>query len=154
VRWEERPGVEPRPEELLKRFSARVQQLAERARAAVRAAVPGATEHVRPNRGYLGYRLRHQFAFVELRQDHVRVGFAQGASLEDPTGLLQTDSSRTVRYVLLLRPADARGEALAALLQRAAACPPPRRPPRGRVQLKQGKRPSRTRPMPAGVRRR
>ncbi len=132
--WEGRPR-EARPEELLRRFSARIQQLTERARAAIRAAVPEAVEHVRPNRGYFGYRLRHQFAFLQPLQDHVRVGFAHGGLLEDPAGLLKSDSSKAVRYVRLERPADARREALAELLRRAAAHAPPRRPARGRVQL-------------------
>jgi hypothetical protein len=146
VPWQRRPEVEARPEELLRRFSARIQQLAERARAAVRAAVPEALEQVRPNRGYFGYRLRHQFAFIEPQQDHVRVGFALGALLDDPAGLLQEELSRTVRYVRLERPADTRRAELASLLQRAAALHPPRRPPRGRVQLRRGERPLRRRP--------
>jgi hypothetical protein len=140
VRWERRPGVEARPEELLKRFSARIQQLAERTRAAVRAAVPEALEEVRPQRGYFGYRLRYQFAFIEPLQDCVRVGFAHGALLEDPAGLLQKEPSRTVRYLRLERAADARRAELAALLRCAAALLPPRRPPRGRVELKRGLR--------------
>jgi hypothetical protein len=144
VRWERRPGVEGRPEELLKRFSARIQQLTERARAAVRAAVPEALEEVRPNRGYFSYRLRYQFAFVEPQQDHVRLGFALGALLEDPAGLLQK-ASRTLRYVRLERPADARRAELAVLLQCAAACLPQPRPLRGRVQLRVGQRPRRGR---------
>jgi hypothetical protein len=140
VPWERRPEVQARPEELLKRFSARIQQLAERARAAVRAAVPEAVEDVRPNRGYFGYRVRHQFAFVQPLQDHVRVGFAHGALLEDPAGLLQAEPSRAVRYVRLERPADARRLELAQLLQRAAAHVPARRPARGRVQVLRGQR--------------
>lgn len=145
MRWERRLGVEARPEELLKRFSARIQQLAERARAAVRAAVPDALEQVRPNRGYIGYRLQYQFAFIEPLQDEVRVGFALGALLEDPAGLLQPEPSRMVRYVKLERPADARRAELTALLRVAAACLPPRRPPRGRVQLKRRRKGARVR---------
>ena len=134
--WQRRPEVQARPEELLRRFSARIQQLAERARAAVRAAVPEAVEQVRPNRGYFCYRLLHQFAFVEPQQDHVRVGFALGALLDDPAGLLEKEPSRTVRYVRLERPADARRAEFASLLRRAATLRQPRRPARGRVQLK------------------
>ncbi len=144
--WERRPGGEARPEELLKRFSAKIQQLTERARAAIRAAVPEAVEHVRPNRGYLGYTLRHQFAFVQPQQDHVRVGFVHGALLEDLAGLLKAEASRAVRYVRLERPADARRPELAELLRAAAAHTPARRPARGRVQLLRGqKRPRRGR---------
>jgi hypothetical protein len=135
VRWERRPEGQARPEELLKRFPARIQQLVERARATVRAAVPGAVEEVRPNRGYLGYRLGHQFAFIQPLQDHVRVGFAQGALLEDPAGLLLPEPGRVTRYVRLERPTDARRTELTDLLRRAAARPPERRPPRGRMQL-------------------
>lgn len=139
--WERRPEVPARPEELLKRFPARIQQLAERARAAVRAAVPGAVEDVRPNRGYLGYRLRYQFAFVQPLQDHVRVGFAHGDALADPTSLLRSEPpSRAVRYVRLERPADARKSGLAELLRCAAGYVPPRRPARGRAQLLRVKR--------------
>jgi hypothetical protein len=127
----------------LKRFSTRIQQLSERARAAVRAAVPDVVEEVRPKGGYLGYRLRYQFAFVEPLQDCVRVGFAQGALLEDPGGLLQGETAQRLRYVRLDKPADARRGELAALLRRAAALVPPRRAPRGRVELKRGQRTSR-----------
>ncbi len=144
--WQRRPEGQGRPEELLRRFSAKIQQLAERARAAVRAAVPEALERVRPNRGYFGYRLRHQFAFVEPQQDHVRVGFPLGALLEDPGGLLEVEAARTLRYVRLLRPADARRPELARLLQRASVLHPARRPLRGRVQLKQREGPARPRP--------
>jgi len=147
VPWQRRPEGEARPEELLRRFSAQIQQLAQRARAAVRAAVPDAVEQVRPNRGYFGYRVRHQFATVEPQQDCVRLGFTLGALLEDPAGLLEEDTSRTVRYVLIRRPADARRAELASLLQRAAVLHPPRRPPRGRVQLKGREGPTRSRPV-------
>lgn len=138
--WERRPGGEARPEELLKRFSAKIQQLTERARATILAAVPDAVEHVRPNRGYFGYRLRHQFAFLQPQQDHVRLGFAHGALLEDQAGLLKAEAARAVRYVRLERPADARHPGLKELLQRAAAFTPQRRPARGRVQLLSEKR--------------
>jgi hypothetical protein len=135
VRWERRPGGEARPEDLLKRFSARVQQLTERVRAAVRAAVPEATEEVRPAGGYFGYRVRHHFASVAPQEDHVRIGFPHGALVDDPNGLLGTDAHRSVRYLRIDRPADARSAVLATLLRKAADCVPPRRPPRGRVQL-------------------
>jgi len=138
VRWQRRVGDEAGPEELLRRFSARIQQLSERARAAVRMAVPEAVEHVKPNRGYFGYRLLHQFAFIEPLQDYVRVGFAFGALLEDPAGLLLAQPARAVRYVRLETPADARRVELSTLLQLAAAVKPPKRPARGRVQLQAG----------------
>jgi hypothetical protein len=149
VRWERRPGGEARPEELLRRFSAKIQQLTERTRAAVRAAVPEAVEEVRPKRGYFGYRLRYQFAFIEPLQDCVRVGFALGALLEDPAGLLKDASSRRVRYLRLQRPSDARHAELIALLQCAAALVPPRRPARGRVELKRGQRLPKRKPLRA-----
>jgi hypothetical protein len=140
VRWERRLGREARPEELLKRFSSKVQQLTERVRAAVRAAVPEATESVRPRRGYLGYRLKHQFAFIAPQQDHVRLGFAYGVLLDDPAGLLVSDDQEQLRYVRLERPADARSGELANLLRGAAGGAPPSRPPRGRVQLQRRQR--------------
>lgn len=143
MRWEAGPEVGARPEELLRRFSARVQQLAERARAAVLSAVPDAVEEVRPNRGYLGYRLKYQFAFVEPLQDCVRLGFARGALLADPGRLLHVEPARTVGYLRLDRPADARRAELAALLQAAAGLLPPRRPARGRAELKRAERPVR-----------
>ncbi len=146
MRWERRPTEDVGPEELLRRFSSRIQQLSERARAAVRLAVPQALEHVKPNRGYFGYRLVHQFAFIEPLQDYVRVGFSFGALLEDPAGLFLAEPSRAVRYVRLEKPADARRVELATLLQLAAAVRPPKRPLRGRVQLQAGvQRPRRSR---------
>ena len=147
MRWGQQLPAEASPEELLRRFSARIQQLAERARATVLAAVPGATEEVRPNRGYFGYRLQHQFAFIQPLQDYVRVGFAQGARLEDPARLFLAEPCRALRYVRLDRPRDARRVELARLLQLAAALAPLRRPPRGRVQLQRaGRRPPRRTP--------
>ena len=135
MRWEPRPDGPERPEALLRRFSAKIQQLTERARAAVREAVPAAAEQVRPNRGYFGYRLRHQFAFIEPLQGYVRVAFPNGAALEDPSGLLETEPGRSVRYARLTRPADARHPALALLLKQAALSIPAKRPLRGRAQL-------------------
>lgn len=139
MRWEARPERAGRPEDLLKRFSARMQQLTERARAAVRAAVPEATEHLRLPSGAFGYRVSHQFAFVQPQQDHVRVGFPYGALLDDPAGLLRGEG-RSERYVRLERPADARCAEVAALLRAAVERVPPRHPPRGRVQLGRGQR--------------
>ena len=134
MRWETRPERAGRPEDLLKRFSARIQQLTERARAAVRAAVPAATEHLRLPSGVFGYRVKHQFAFVQPQQDHVRVGFAYGVLLDDPAGLLRGDG-QSERYLRLERPADARRAEVADLFRCAAGRVPPRRLPRGRVQL-------------------
>ncbi len=146
MRWERRPTEDVGPEALLRRFSARIQQLSERARAAVRLAVPESVEHVKPIRGYFGYRLLHQFAFIEPLQDYVRVGFAFGALLEDPAGLFLAEPCRALRYVRLETPADARRVELATLLQLAAAVRPPKRPARGRVQLQAGaRRPRRAR---------
>jgi hypothetical protein len=143
VRWERRPEGKARPEELLQRFSSKVQQLTERVRAAVRAAVPEATESVRPGRGYLAYRLKHQFASIAPRQDHVRLSFAYGVLLADPAGLLVSDGQEQLRYVRLERPADARRSELVNLLRLAASGAPPSRSPRGRVELR--RRPRRAR---------
>lgn len=140
VRWERQAPMEVAPEVLLRCFSTRIQQLAERARATVRLAVPGAVEEVKPNRGYFGYRLQHHFAFVQPLQDYVRLGFAFGASLEDPAGLLLAEPSRRLRYVRLDRPVDARRVELTTLLQLAAATAPPRRvpPPGGARRHRRG----------------
>jgi hypothetical protein len=100
----------------------------------VRAAVPEATEQLRLPSGVLGYRVKHQFAFVQPQQDHVRVGFPYGVLLDDPAGLLRGDG-QSERYLVLERPADARRVEVAALLRVAVERVPPRRPPRGRVQL-------------------
>jgi hypothetical protein len=58
------------------------------------------------------------FASVSMQKDHVRLGFFQGASLPDPTGLL-TGKDKAMRYIRLAPRAGLDAAAIADLIQAA-----------------------------------
>ncbi|HLG74163.1 MAG TPA: DUF1801 domain-containing protein [Chloroflexota bacterium] len=60
------------------------------------------------------------FAYVNVFRDHVNVGFYQGASLDDPAGLLE-GSARFMRHVKLRPGRDVDTAALQALIDAAYA---------------------------------
>jgi len=60
------------------------------------------------------------FAYVNVFRDHVTVGFYQGASLDDPAGLLQ-GSARFMRHVKLRPGNEVNAAALQALIDAAYA---------------------------------
>jgi hypothetical protein len=71
-----------------------IREMAERLRAIVRSAVPDAIERVRIGWRIIGYdvpvgRRARYFAFVAPEPEHVHIGFAYGAWMTDPDGILR-----------------------------------------------------------------
>ena len=106
-----------------------VRDLAERARALVRAAVPNAIERLYPGWRLIGYRAPHgkasrYFAFIAPLDDEVRLGFELGVHLDDPHGLLEGDGTQ-VRHIPLRSAGDVRDDLRPYIAQAAAvACVP------------------------------
>ncbi|MCA9553352.1 MAG: DUF1801 domain-containing protein [Myxococcales bacterium] len=109
----------------LSRLEPPVVPLVQAARACIMAAVPHATERVRPGWQLIGYNAPTYFAFIAPDRDGLRVGFEWGVLLDDPAGLLE-GTGRQVRFVPIRHVADL-GEAALTRLLRAAAALPPRR---------------------------
>ncbi len=88
-------SVESLPPELfLEGYPPGIRGAAERLRAVVRRAVPGAIERVRPGWRVIGYdvpvgRRSRYFAFVSPEIEHVHLGFEYGAWMADPDALLR-----------------------------------------------------------------
>ncbi|MEO8246931.1 MAG: DUF1801 domain-containing protein [Chloroflexota bacterium] len=100
------------PELFLSGFPKEIRDIAERLRRVVIKAVPDAVERVRSGWRLIGYdvpigpRTRY-FAFVSPEPEHVHLGFAYGAWMEDPALLLQGAhlDLKKVRFVTY-RPGD------------------------------------------------
>ena len=99
------PGMVIPPEAFLEGYPEPMRRLAERLRALVRLAVPGAVEAVRPGWRLIGYevpgpRRRHYFAYVAPEPLHVHLGFEHGVDMDDAEGLLQgAGITRQVRWL-------------------------------------------------------
>jgi hypothetical protein len=94
------------PDLFLSGYPPEIQQVAERLRAVVRAAVPEAIERVRSGWRLIGYdvsvgRRTRYFAFVAPEPEHVHLGFEYGIWMADPDGLLRGAhlDLRKVRFV-------------------------------------------------------
>jgi hypothetical protein len=94
------------PELFLSGFPTEIGDIAERLRSVVHDAVPEAIERVRTGWRLIGYdvpfgRRTPYFAFVAPEPVHVHLGFAYGAWMADPDGLLQGAhlDLRKVRFV-------------------------------------------------------
>jgi hypothetical protein len=96
--------------------------VARRARALVRAVLPGALEQVDPPSKIVAYGDDRTYASLICAiapfQEHVNLMFADGARLPDPAGLLQGTGKRA-RHVKLRSAADVDRPAVRALLEAA-----------------------------------
>ena len=114
------------PEAYLSAYPAPIAAIGERLRAAVRAAIPGAVERVRPGWHLIGYdvpngRRTAYFAWIAAEGRHIHLGFEHGVVMDDPDRCLEgAGITRQVRW-LTFRPGqvpDAAG--LAPLIREAA----------------------------------
>lgn len=127
--------------EFLSRFDAPVRRDAERALKWMRKVAPGALERVYDAYNALaigfaaGDSLRETFAAVVVYPKHVNLGFNQGASLDDPRGIL-VGEGKAMRHVRA--SAEMLGDPYVADLARAAAAHAgftPERGARGTVKI-------------------
>jgi DNA transformation protein len=89
------------PAQILEGYSAKIRNLAERARQVVLKHAPDAVELGYAGWRLIGYRCPHYFCFVAPQPDHVRVGFEHGHRLPDPDHVLEP-MGKQVRFVRLV----------------------------------------------------
>jgi DNA transformation protein and related proteins len=111
------------PEQILDGYVPAVRELADRARAIVRAAAPDAEEAGYAGWRLIGYRSPHYFCFVAPQPDHVRLGFEHGKRLPDPDGVLEP-MGKQVRFVRLVPGRPIPLVSVKRLLRAALATPP------------------------------
>jgi hypothetical protein len=116
------------PEALLAGLPDPMPEIARSLGALVRAAVPEATERVRPGwrvTGYdipIGRRRTAFFAWVWAQPEHVHLGFPRGVMLRDPDRLLEgAGVTKQARWVTAREPSEIDVERFSALVREAAA---------------------------------
>ncbi len=123
-RSDEAATVNDPVEAFLAPYSAEIQALTRRARALVLDIMPGILEQVDVPGKLLGYgwaaTYKDTICVIMPLKAGVNLGFARGAELPDPEGLLRGTGKRA-RHVRLSTPADVERPALRALLAAAAA---------------------------------
>jgi hypothetical protein len=107
-------------EDFLSAYSPAVQELATTLRTLVREAAPEAQEKVYPGWKNIGYAGRALFCSISPYKDSVNLFFQQGASLEDPEGLL-AGSGKDMRHVKVKKAQDIRPDYFKSLVKQAAA---------------------------------
>ena len=111
--------------EILARFDPDVQDLAVRARSLIEDVYPDVVEVPWPRQNVVGYgvgpkKMSEHFCYIAFHNDHVNLGFNQGAELPDPAGLL-AGPGKTMRHTKITEPGDLEELALRTLLEAAAA---------------------------------
>ena len=110
-------------EELLNLYTPEVQELARGARKLILAAVPKANEMVDPSARVIGYGYGQNYkdliCTIILSKGGVKLGIVGGATLSDPSGLME-GAGKKHRYVLLNEPADLKKAGLRELIKQKA----------------------------------
>lgn len=109
-------------DELLTRYSTEVQSLVNDARKFLLKSLPGATEEVDPTAAVLSYGYgpgyRDMVCTLILSKTGVKLGFVNGAQLNDPKGLLEGTGKRH-KYVELNHASDLNQSGLKELINAA-----------------------------------
>jgi hypothetical protein len=106
-------------------FDPRVRDLAARTRALIFDVYPEVVEVPWPRQNVAGYglgpkKMSEHFCYIALHNDHVNLGFNQGAQLPDPEGLLE-GPGKVLRHTKIAEPEDLEDPALRQLLEAAKA---------------------------------
>jgi hypothetical protein len=105
----------------LKAYPPEVRELALGARELVLRLVPKAEEKVHRPWKTVAYGLSKKFCAISPYRSFVNLHFHQGASLPDPSGLLE-GTGKSARHVRVASATDLRRPALAALIRAASRC--------------------------------
>jgi hypothetical protein len=92
-------------------------EIVDELRAAVRHAVPKATEAVK--QGWLFFELEGPICFIQPHSRHVNLAFWRGAHLPDPSGRLQ-GTGKHMRHIKIATPGDIDRRAIASLVRAGA----------------------------------
>jgi hypothetical protein len=113
-------------EQYIHALPAQVRETMQRARAAVHAELPGSVEWVTGWKT-LAFgpvpKMPQVVVVIAPQKEWIDLGFAAGAKLPDPAGLLE-GTGKSIRHVKLHRPADADQKAVRALLRAARTTAP------------------------------
>jgi hypothetical protein len=111
---------DPAVDTFLKGYAPTVREIAVRAREAILAVLPGATEKVYPGWKVIQYGagpdMKGVFAVISPQRERVNLGLARGAVLPDPEGLLEGDGKAN-RHVKLTSPEAAGAPAVRELIR-------------------------------------
>jgi hypothetical protein len=110
-------------EEMTAAFDPRVRDLAARTRALIFDVSPEVVEVLWPRQNVAGYgvgpkKMSEHFCYIALYDDHVNLGFNQGAELPDPDGLLE-GPGKVLRHTKIAEPEDLEDPAVRRLLEAA-----------------------------------
>jgi hypothetical protein len=109
-------------DDLLKSYSSELQALVNKARQLLLQSLPGASEEVDATAPVLSYgygpNYRDMICTLILSKSGVKLGFVNGAKLEDPKGLLE-GSGKVHKYVQLHKPSDLNRSGLKQLIKSA-----------------------------------
>ena len=108
-------------EEMTAAFDPRVRDLAARTRALIFDVYPEVVELLWPRQNVAGYgvgpkKMSEHFCYIALYDDHVNLGFNQGAELPDPDGLLE-GPGKVLRHTKIAEPEDLEDPAVRRLLE-------------------------------------
>jgi hypothetical protein len=109
--------------EMTAAFDPRVRDLAARTQALVFDVYPEVVEVPWPRQNVAGYgigpkKMSEHFCYIALYDDHVNLGFNQGAELPDPEGLLE-GPGKMLRHTKIAEPEDLEVPAVRRLLEAA-----------------------------------
>ena len=114
--------MNPELESFLSPYSPAIHVITLKARALILEEMPGAIEQVDPPSKIIAYGYGRKYADLVCAlapfSDHVNFMFSRGATLPDPTGLLQ-GTGKKARHVKLFNEEDLANPALRALLRTA-----------------------------------
>ena len=104
-------------------FDPRVRDMAARTRALIFDVYPEVVEVPWPRQNVAGYgigpkKMSEHFCYIALHNDHVNLGFNQGAELPDPEGLLE-GPGKMLRHTKIAEPEDLEDPAVRRLLEAA-----------------------------------
>ena len=110
-------------EEMTAAFDPQVRDLAARTRALIFDVYPEMVEVPWPRQNVAGYgigpkKMSEHFCYIALYDDHINLGFNQGAELPDPEGLLK-GPGKMLRHTKIAEPEDLEDPAVRRLLEAA-----------------------------------
>jgi hypothetical protein len=110
-------------EEMAAAFDPHVRDLASRTRSLIFDFYPEVVEVPWPRQNVAGYgvgpkKMSEHFCYIALHEDHVNLGFNQGAELPDPEGLLE-GPGKMLRHTKITESEDLQDPALGRLLKAA-----------------------------------
>ncbi len=111
-------------ENLLKKTSLEMREIAQGLRQLIANVMPGVTEVVWEKQGIAGYgvgpkKMSEQFCYIAPMKNHVNLGFYYGADLDDPSSLLE-GTGKHLRHVKIRSKSEVAKPELQQLIEQAS----------------------------------